>query len=142
LPTGDVFDEARFIESGHMQNNFFKIGKHNLFLTICEDIWAWEDSRGKSLYLENPLKKIKSKKIDLIVNSIENRVIISIQDNGRGISLDVQDKIFNPYFSTKSSGTGIGLAIAKRGIEQMNGKIYFQTEENKGTNFVIELPIA
>ena len=68
LPTGDVFDEARFIEKGQLKNNFFKIKNKNFFLTICEDIWAWEDVKGRSIYRENPLKKVVRKKLDLIIN--------------------------------------------------------------------------
>jgi NAD+ synthase (glutamine-hydrolysing) len=68
LPTGDVFDEARFIEKGQIKNNFFKIGGKNFFLTICEDIWAWEDTAGNSIYAKNPLKNVAKKKIDLVIN--------------------------------------------------------------------------
>lgn len=68
LPTGDVFDEARFIEKGNLKNNYFKIKGKNFFLTICEDIWAWEDSKGRSLYSENPLQKVKKQKVDLVIN--------------------------------------------------------------------------
>ena len=68
LPTGDVFDEARFIERGDLKNNYFKINDKNFFLTICEDIWAWEDKKGRSIYLENPLQKVKKKKTDLVIN--------------------------------------------------------------------------
>lgn len=68
LPTGDVFDEARFIEKGQVQENYFKIKNKKFLLTICEDIWAWEDKKGKSIYLENPLKKMKKEKIDLVIN--------------------------------------------------------------------------
>ncbi|MBY0553347.1 NAD+ synthase [bacterium] len=68
LPTGDVFDEARFIEKGKLSENYFKIGSKKFFLTICEDIWAWENKKGESIYLENPLKKIKKQKVDLVIN--------------------------------------------------------------------------
>lgn len=68
LPTGDVFDEARFIEKGSLKNNYFSIGKKKFFLTICEDIWAWENRKGRSIYTENPLKKIKRQKVDLVIN--------------------------------------------------------------------------
>ena len=64
LPTGDVFDEARFVEKGHLKNNYFQIGKHKFFLTICEDIWAW----GNKDYKENPLKTVPRKKVDLVIN--------------------------------------------------------------------------
>ncbi len=68
LPTGDVFDEARFIEKGDLTKNYFKIKNKNFFLTICEDIWAWEDKNGRSIYAENPLKKVKKQKVDLVIN--------------------------------------------------------------------------
>lgn len=68
LPTGDVFDEARFIEKGDLTKNYFKIKNKKFFLTICEDIWAWEDKSGRSIYTENPLKKVKKQKVDLVIN--------------------------------------------------------------------------
>lgn len=68
LPTGDVFDEARFIEKGDLTKNYFKIKNKKFFLTICEDIWAWEDKTGRSIYTENPLKKVKKQKVDLVIN--------------------------------------------------------------------------
>jgi NAD+ synthase (glutamine-hydrolysing) len=68
LPTGDVFDEARFIESGKMENNFFKLKGNRIFVTICEDIWAWPEAGGRSHYLSNPIDKIGAKDVDLVVN--------------------------------------------------------------------------
>jgi len=68
LPTGDVFDEARFIENGDLRQNYFSVGKKKFFLTICEDIWAWPDKRGHSSYAKNPLLEVPRKKIDLVVN--------------------------------------------------------------------------
>ncbi len=67
LPTGDVFDEARFVESGRIKDNFLRIKNKKILLTICEDIWAWPEKDGTSPYLENPLVKIKDK-VDLVVN--------------------------------------------------------------------------
>lgn len=68
LPTGDVFDEARFIESGDLSKNVFRLKGKKFFLTICEDIWAWPDEKKHSLYKENPLAKVKEKGVDFIVN--------------------------------------------------------------------------
>lgn len=66
------------------------------------------------------------------------RTIISISDNGPGIPVDIQDKIFVPNFTTKSTGTGIGLAISKNIIEGSHGTITF-TSSPKGTTFYITL---
>jgi signal transduction histidine kinase len=71
----------------------------------------------------------------------KNTVLISVKDNGIGIPKDIQHKVFLPNFSTKFSGSGIGLALAKRGIEHAGGKIWFDTTENEGTTFWIEIEI-
>ena len=63
-----------------------------------------------------------------------------MKDNGVGIPVELQDKIFLPYFSTKYSGSGIGLALAKRLVEDMKGSIWFETIPEKGTSFFIEMP--
>lgn len=68
LPTGDVFDEARFIEAGDFSRNYFTWKGKKFFLTICEDIWAWPNAKGHSPYNENPLAKVKKQKVDLVIN--------------------------------------------------------------------------
>jgi signal transduction histidine kinase len=70
------------------------------------------------------------------------RVRICITDNGTGIPAEVQPQIFVPNFTTKETGSGIGLAVARRGIESAGGHIWFETEEGVGTRFYIELPLA
>ncbi|MBM4044908.1 MAG: two-component sensor histidine kinase [Planctomycetes bacterium] len=67
---------------------------------------------------------------------------IDITDTGVGIPPDRLDKIFRPFFSTKRSGTGLGLSTARRIIEQHGGSIAVHSEQGKGTNFVIRLPLA
>jgi two-component system nitrogen regulation sensor histidine kinase NtrY len=70
------------------------------------------------------------------------KATITIADNGSGITEDVRDKVFRPNFTTKATGSGIGLAVAKRGIESAGGRIWFETTEGEGTTFFIELPLA
>jgi signal transduction histidine kinase len=72
----------------------------------------------------------------------EGRVRVGIKDNGAGIPADVRKKVFVPNFTTKITGSGIGLAVAKRGIESAGGSIWFETQEGTGTIFYIELPLA
>jgi len=68
--------------------------------------------------------------------------LIEISDNGVGIPLNVQSKIFTPYFTTKTSGMGLGLAMVKSIIEEMGGSIHFKSKEGQGTTFFITLPVA
>ena len=69
-------------------------------------------------------------------------VVIEITDNGIGISDDIRSKIFTPNFTTKTSGTGLGLAMCKRMVEQAKGEIWFESEPEEGTTFFIQLPVA
>jgi len=82
-------------------------------------------------------------RINIMLEQIEtSKVLISTKDNGMGIREEIRDKIFMPNFSTKYSGSGIGLAIAKRAIEHAKGKIWYDTNIGKGTTFFIELPVV
>lgn len=70
-----------------------------------------------------------------------NTAVIRIRDNGMGIPKEIQDKIFSPNFTTKQYGSGIGLLITKNIIQSVNGRIHFETIENEGTDFYVELDI-
>ena len=67
---------------------------------------------------------------------------VCIADNGSGIPEDIRDKIFIPKFSTKEEGSGIGLAIAKRGVEHAGGSIWFESVLGEGTTFYLEFPLT
>lgn len=69
-----------------------------------------------------------------------NAIQVMINDNGSGIAKDVVERVFIPRFSTKDEGYGIGLAVAKHGIEHAGGTIWFETEWGKGTTFYLQLP--
>jgi nitrogen fixation/metabolism regulation signal transduction histidine kinase len=70
-----------------------------------------------------------------------NNVLITVSDNGIGIQPKDIDRIFEPKFTTKSSGMGLGLGIIKNIIENYKGTITFDTEFGKGTTFTVSLPI-
>jgi signal transduction histidine kinase len=72
---------------------------------------------------------------------VDGTVIIQIKDNGEGIPESMWSKIFTPNFTTKTSGTGLGLAMCKNIIEQAQGHIWFETEEGVGTTFFVELSV-
>ena len=67
-------------------------------------------------------------------------VKITIQDNGVGISDDNKLKVFEPKFTTKTSGMGLGLAMVKNIVETYNGNITFISEKGKGTTFTVTFP--
>ncbi|MFM6926616.1 MAG: sensor histidine kinase [Ferruginibacter sp.] len=78
-------------------------------------------------------------RIDEIISG--NKVLVKVKDNGNGIDAGLQSKIFTPNFTTKTSGTGLGLAMSKGIVEQAKGKIWFETEAGVGTTFFVELPV-
>lgn len=71
----------------------------------------------------------------------EGNVRIIIQDSGIGVSKENLPKLFDPFFSTKSKGLGLGLAMTKRVAEEHGGKVIFQSEEGKGSAITISLPV-
>ena len=70
----------------------------------------------------------------------DHTVLISVSDNGSGIPDEQKDKIFEPRFTTKTKGMGLGLAMVKNIINGFGGEIWFETELGKGTTFYISLP--
>ncbi len=83
--------------------------------------------------------------VDIFVERKEDdpsRVRIRIRDNGKGIPPALYDHVFMPEFTTKSSGSGLGLVIARNLVNAMDGDIFFHSEEGRGTEFVVELPLA
>ena len=86
------------------------------------------------------MHKAERPKLQIELTNTENYILISFADIGMGISDEIKEKVFVPNFSTKNAGSGIGLAIAKRGIEHAGGDIWFESEEGKGTVFYIKLP--
>ena len=72
------------------------------------------------------------------VRQTEDKIYITVTDNGSGIASEHQSRIFEPKFTTKSSGMGLGLSMVKKIVENHNGKIYFNSNKDKGTTFTIE----
>jgi signal transduction histidine kinase len=86
------------------------------------------------------LEDVEHEKIEVTVYQENTNVIIIVADNGKGILEEDKIKIFEPQFTTKSSGTGLGLAMVKNIIEAYNGSITFTSQVNAGTVFKITLP--
>ena len=86
------------------------------------------------------LEEVAEEKIEVSVLDENDTVVIIIADNGKGISEEDKLKVFEPQFTTKSSGTGLGLAMIKNIVEGYNGSISFTSQENVGTVFTVVLP--
>jgi signal transduction histidine kinase len=70
-----------------------------------------------------------------------NRATVRVRDNGCGIPADKIERIFNPFFTTKEKGTGLGMAISKKIVEAHEGSIDVVSEQGRGTEFVVTLPL-
>ncbi len=87
-----------------------------------------------------PIESDKVPNVVVQVSKNTQNVIISVSDNGIGISEDNKPRVFEPKFTTKTSGMGLGLAMVKNIVENYNGSINFTSEFGKGTVFTVILP--
>ena len=85
-------------------------------------------------------KMVELPKIMVDVTTQDDRVKITVMDNGIGITQENKPKVFQPKFTTKTSGMGLGLAMVKNILEMHRGSITFVSEENKGTTFTVTFP--
>ena len=101
-------------------------------------------SRAVMNLIKNAIQSIPQKrsgKIKVALTRENERAVVAVSDNGSGIPEDIRQQMFQPNFTTKSSGMGLGLAIVKKIIENAKGNIWFETELDKGTTFYVELPL-
>jgi nitrogen fixation/metabolism regulation signal transduction histidine kinase len=94
--------------------------------------------------IQNALQAIpEGKQANIVIEETinDNRILITVMDNGCGIPDELRSKIFTPNFTTKTSGTGLGLAMCKGIVEESKGNIWFQTSM-EGTTFFVELPLV
>ena len=94
--------------------------------------------------IKNALQSVpddRKPKISIAIKNTDELVEIMVCDNGCGINDDMQDKIFQPNFTTKNSGMGLGLAISQKMANNAGGEITFNNNENQGTTFIVTLPI-
>ena len=78
--------------------------------------------------------------IRLKTEAVDNRICITVSDDGPGIPEENLDKIFDPHFTTKAEGMGLGLSICRQILKKLEGRISVQNESEKGVSFTIELP--
>ena len=129
----DIFNED-FIEFNSSSNEIItKIDRTQLIRIITNLV-----KNATQAFAEE--QKIKT--ISVSVNKEANNAIITVKDNGKGIAIADFERIFEPKFTTKSSGMGLGLGIIKNIIENYHGTITFESKLNKGTTFTVSLPIT
>ncbi|WP_441296843.1 sensor histidine kinase [Bacillus sp. V33-4] len=119
------------------------------------------DQRDALLHIDN--KQLKQVLVNMVKNSLEavdelgserqgdiqlitqvcsGCAFIIIRDNGCGIAEQTAEKLFNPFYTTKETGTGIGLSVCKKIVESNGGKIYVESTVPQGATFKIALPVA
>lgn len=120
-----------------------KFIKHSSLLEVYTD--KSQLLRVCNNLLENAVQAIpedREGEVTVTLSREGNEALIAFADNGTGIEPDAVGRIFQPYFTTKSSGTGLGLAMTKKIIEFWKGTIRFETLPGKGTKFYITVPLA
>jgi PAS domain S-box-containing protein len=152
----DLQDFVRPLKPAVKQVDIKKIIKSLLQSNVPKNIQTtyYVQSEASNIVVDSDLlKRILS---NLIINSIQampqggrlsvkaykdvNHVVISIEDTGVGIPEEVKGKLFTPMFTTKAKGQGFGLAVVKRLTEALGGTISFESQEGKGTKFIVKLP--
>ncbi|UKM65668.1 ATP-binding protein [Flavobacteriaceae bacterium GSB9] len=128
----DIFNEGYIVFSADAEEIIAKLDRSQLIRVVTN-------------LVKNAIQAIpdtKDPKIEVHVGATENHAIITVSDNGMGVSEENKDKVFEPKFTTKSSGMGLGLAMVKNIVETYNGSISFETEKGKGTTFTVKFPRA
>jgi signal transduction histidine kinase len=88
------------------------------------------------------MKPMAAGKKIVVTSSVEGGgIILTVSDSGPGIASEIKDKIFDPYFTTKSEGTGIGLSISHRIVTDHGGSLTVSDSELGGAEFRIKIPI-
>ena len=91
--------------------------------------------------LQNSIRaSVAGKEIEMRLSSKGKRIVLSVSDQGEGMSEEVQKQMFDPFFTTRKEGTGLGLAISHQIVEQHHGRMEVISGEGKGTTIHIFLP--
>lgn len=122
-------DENIFIHASH-DNIMMKIDKDYLARIIINLVTNASQAKADN----------RKSVINVDIEKIEKRIKIIVNDNGVGISPDKLEKIFDPNFTSKNSGMGIGLTMVKRMVEDYNGTVTVVSEVDKGATFTISMP--
>jgi len=118
-------------------------------ITITIDIKEFPEIRTDPTFIKRVLTNLANNaiqsmpeggKLTLTAIKTETETVIKVSDTGKGIPEEVKPRIFTPLVTTKAKGQGLGLAVVKRLVEALNGTVTFESQEGKGTTFIITLP--
>lgn len=139
--------QVDLVEVTRMALQIYEKGQISFFTnaksaTVALDRTQW--IRVVTNLIKNALQAMPAERKPKIQVQIEvqvRAVVVSIADNGVGVPVEVREKIFDPKFTTKTRGMGLGLGIVKNIIELHQGNIRYTTQANRGTTFYITLPL-
>ena len=141
-------EKINIIEITRLALKIFK-EKHIVFNSEHRDIQVSIDRTQLIRIITNLIKNaveacdsLEKPLIQVNIKMKNKNVIIDINDNGVGIPKDIKSKIFEPNFTTKTSGMGLGLGMVKNLVNSYRGKISFKSKINLGTSFLITFPIS
>ena len=138
-----IEEEIRRIVNLFKNNNveFVSSGKHLNKVEVCID--KSHLTRVLNNLVKNSLQAAKENvplKVVVELKTTQENCMVTVSDNGTGIPESVQDRVFEPNFTTKNSGMGLGLAMVKKIIDDFGGSIDYSTS-NKGTIFHLKIPL-
>ncbi len=141
----NLIDSLKHVTSLYALNEKLQIRMHTDHDKIMIQADRTQINRLFTNLLQNAIQSVpeeRNARIKIATSVNEEKILVSITDNGKGISADMLNKIFTPNFTTKSSGTGLGLAMCKGIVEKSNGNIWFETIEGESTTFFVQLPLS
>ena len=140
LEKTDIVEATKKVVEIFEQNNItLETSNENIFVKLDKEQWI----RVMTNLIKNSIQSIPhDRESNIQVKIIEStkKVKIIVSDNGLGVSNKNREKIFEPKFTTKSDGMGLGLGIVRSIINSHRGKISYKSKNNKGTDFTISLP--
>ena len=140
LEKTDIVEATKKVVEIFEQNNItLETSDENIFVKLDKEQWI----RVMTNLIKNSIQSIPhDRESNIQVKIIEStkKVKIIVSDNGLGVSNKNREKIFEPKFTTKSDGMGLGLGIVRSIINSHRGKISYKSKNNKGTDFTISLP--
>ena len=140
LEKTDLVEATKKVVEIFEQNNItLDTSNENIFVKLDKEQWI----RVMTNLIKNSIQAIpydRESNIQIKITESSKKVKIVVSDNGLGVSAKNREKIFEPKFTTKSDGMGLGLGIVRSIINSHRGKISYKSKNNKGTDFTISLP--